>query len=159
MFLRGDMYTLLSMLVRDFEENGKYSLAQEIVSDDELSLTPGLSHHERVLELYQRLIEYDKDSCPWNWLHTNIRLVIKRFEIQLDKKLQDRESKNRKTQSMQRMKNRQLYLKQLADVVESITGAVMIACGLNFTQNFLHKIGVLSCTQDELRQHMDYLTE
>lgn len=148
MFLRGDIYTLLGMLVRDYEENGKYSLAQEIVHDDDLRFKPGLSHHEKVVELYQRLIEYDKDTSPWHWLHENIRQVIKRFRIQLDKKEQDRESKNRKTQSMQRMRTRQLYLKQLADVVESITGAVMIACGLNFTQNFLYNIGVLSFTQD-----------
>ena len=35
------------------------------------------------------------------------------------------------------------YYKQLADVVESVTGAVTLACGLNCTQDYLRLIGVL----------------
>jgi len=50
-------------------------------------------------------------------------------------------------------------LKQLADVVESITGAVAIACGLNFTQDFLVNIGILNKSQDQLKECMDVLTE
>jgi len=40
-------------------------------------------------------------------------------------------------------KKRLFYYKQLADVVESVTGAVTMQCGLNSTQDYLRKIGVL----------------
>ena len=36
------------------------------------------------------------------------------------------------------------FFKQLADVVESVTGAATVACGLNLTQNYLKSIGVLN---------------
>jgi hypothetical protein len=111
-------------------------------------LTPGLSRHEKILELQSKLLQYDPESGPYQWLHKNIGNVIKRFEVQLKKKEDERDLKNRKTYNMQRLRTRQLYLKQLADVVESITGAVTIACGLNFTQNFLLNIGILSQPQD-----------
>lgn len=35
-------------------------------------------------------------------------------------------------------------------MVESVTGAATIACGLNLTQSFLRKIGVLTTSQSEL---------
>lgn len=40
--------------------------------------------------------------------------------------------------------------KQLADVVESITGASCIACGLNLTQNFLKKLGILNLDHKQM---------
>jgi dsRNA-specific ribonuclease len=88
----------------------------------------------------------------------NIKSAIKRFRKQLEDKRLDRDSKNGKTAFLQKTVKRQLYLKQLADVVESITGAVALACGLNFVQVFLHNIGILSETQDSLKQHMERLT-
>ena len=42
------------------------------------------------------------------------------------------------------------FFKQLADVVESVTGAATVACGLNMTQSYLKEIMVLDHTQDEL---------
>jgi dsRNA-specific ribonuclease len=42
------------------------------------------------------------------------------------------------------------FFKQLADVVESVTGAATVACGLNLTQNYLKSIGVLNVSQDVL---------
>ena len=42
------------------------------------------------------------------------------------------------------------FFKQLADVVESVTGAATVACGLNMTQTYLKRIGVLEKDQDEL---------
>lgn len=46
------------------------------------------------------------------------------------------------------------YYKQLADVVESVTGAVTLACGLNCTQDYLRLIGVLEYDQAHLRNEM-----
>jgi hypothetical protein len=52
----------------------------------------------------------------------------------------------KKRESNQKM----FFYKQLADVVESVTGAATVACGLNLTQNYLKSIGVLNETQDTL---------
>lgn len=38
------------------------------------------------------------------------------------------------------MKKRPVYYKQLADIVESVVGAVTISCGINLTQEFLLKL-------------------
>ena len=43
------------------------------------------------------------------------------------------------------------FFKQLADVVESVTGAAIVACGLNLTQNYLKSIGVLNEDQQKLK--------
>jgi endoribonuclease Dicer len=42
----------------------------------------------------------------------------------------------------------------LADVVESVVGAVTIACGVNFTQDFLMELGVLKYNQATLAEQM-----
>lgn len=46
---------------------------------------------------------------------------------------------------------KQFFYKQLADVIESVTGSAMIACGLNLTQSYLKSIGVLDFTQTDLK--------
>ena len=133
MFLKGDLYSLLSLLVRDFLKNREASLLQEIIQEETFRLPKGLSHHEQIVYTYRKLLHEDEDYQPLSWLYKNISNVIKENESKIALKEQDRDSKNRKTFQMQRARTRQLYLKQLADVVESITGAVAIACGLNFT--------------------------
>jgi hypothetical protein len=55
-------------------------------------------------------------------------------------------------------RKRQFFYKQLADVVESVTGAATIACGLNFTQEYLRTIGILKHQQENLGDHLDGLT-
>ena len=47
-----------------------------------------------------------------------------------------------------------MYYKQLADVVESVVGAVTIACGINLTQDFLMELGVLKFNQADLANEM-----
>lgn len=42
------------------------------------------------------------------------------------------------------------FFKQLADVVESVTGAATVACGLNLTQDYLWSINVLKFKQEHL---------
>ena len=42
------------------------------------------------------------------------------------------------------------FFKQLADVVESVTGAATVACGLNLTQDYLYSINVLKFKQEHL---------
>lgn len=42
------------------------------------------------------------------------------------------------------------FFKQLADIVESVTGAATVACGLNLTQNYLRQIKVLHFDQETL---------
>jgi len=51
------------------------------------------------------------------------------------------------------------YYKQLADVVESVTGAVTLACGLNCTQDYLRQIGVLEVDQAHLMSKMAELVD
>lgn len=54
--------------------------------------------------------------------------------------------RNKKTAENERIVNfrkRPVYYKQLADIVESVVGAVTLSCGINFTQEFLLKLGVL----------------
>ena len=52
------------------------------------------------------------------------------------------------------LKKRPVFYKQLADVVESVVGAVTIACGVNLTQDFLRDLGVLKYNQAHLAQEM-----
>lgn len=49
--------------------------------------------------------------------------------------------------------------KQFADVVESISGAVTIACGLNYTMDFLRSRNILTVTQDALLEKIDILAD
>jgi hypothetical protein len=42
-------------------------------------------------------------------------------------------------------------------VVESVTGAVTISCGLNYTQDFLKSFGILEYSQDKLQSELTRL--
>ena len=64
--------------------------------------------------------------------------------------IKENHKNNPKRQSHQKM----FFFKQLADVVESVTGAVTVACGLNLTQNYLKKIEVLKFTQGDLLEKL-----
>jgi endoribonuclease Dicer len=46
------------------------------------------------------------------------------------------------------------FFKQLADIVESVTGAATVACGLNLTQNYLKQIKVLHYDQETLKARL-----
>ena len=79
----------------------------------------------------------------------NIEKVISKVESQISKKSNFRNSRQK----------RSFYYKQLADVVESVTGAVTLACGLNCTQDYLRSIGVLEIDQAHLMQKMQELLD
>ena len=58
---------------------------------------------------------------------------------------------NLKNLSKRQNQQKMFFFKQLADVVESVTGAATVACGLNLTQNYLRRINVLEYTQQFLK--------
>lgn len=57
------------------------------------------------------------------------------------------------------MKKRPVYYKQLADIVESVVGAVTISCGINLTQEFLLKLQILKVDQRRLHVEMESLAK
>jgi len=60
-------------------------------------------------------------------------------------------SANQKKSASKRVSHQKMFFfKQLADVVESVTGAATVACGLNLTQDYLCSINVLKFKQEHL---------
>jgi dsRNA-specific ribonuclease len=51
-------------------------------------------------------LDYDQESTPLSWLYKNISNSIKDSDEKLNKKEQERDSKNKKTYSMQRQRTR-----------------------------------------------------
>jgi len=82
----------------------------------------------------------------------NINKVIKKVEIQIDKNKRKSEGKSKRVKGP-------FYYKQLADVVESVTGAVTLACGLNCAQDYLRNISVLEYDQKFLMNEMQKLID
>ena len=89
---------------------------------------------QRVIELARQLLV--TGSSPRDLLLMNINKVIGRVDSQIKKNKKKSEGKSKRVKGP-------FYYKQLADVVESVTGAVTLACGLNCAQDYLRKIKVL----------------
>lgn len=92
------------------------------------------------------------EGGPRKCLLLNIEKVISKVESQIN------QNSKKPGQNNKRQKG-PFYYKQLADVVESVTGAVTLACGLNCTQDYLRRIGVLEYDQAHLMQEMTKLVE
>ena len=71
-------------------------------------------------------------SNPKDWLIANVDGVIDKVRRQIDNLRSKQRNEGGKRRYPAR-KKRQFYYKQLADVVESVTGAVTLVCGVNFT--------------------------
>lgn len=96
-----------------------------------------MTKHEKDINMCKLLMDGSILGGPRQCLLANIEEVIKKVEKQIE------ESGKSKRGSDRRRQKGPFYYKQLADVVESVTGAVTLACGLNCTQDYLRKIGVL----------------
>lgn len=103
MFLRGDVYTLLNMLVRDCEEQKEASLVYDLIKDDDV-VPSRVSRHEKILALHERLLQEGKG--PRDWLLANIKAVISKVEVQVLKLKQSRDSKNKKLNIQSKTKMR-----------------------------------------------------
>ena len=66
-----------------------------------------------------------------------------KIHSQVEKQKADRDRRTADNTKQNLNKKRQFYYKQYADVVESISGAVTIACGINFTMDFLRSLSIL----------------
>jgi len=76
-------------------------------------------------------------------LHEYIKQLdscIKKISDQKEKKIEDIEANLTKIKDKRQNNQKMFFFKQLADVVESVTGAATVACGLNLTQNYLRSI-------------------
>ena len=100
-----------------------------------------------------RAIISDILGGPRSCLLKNIDKVITKVESQINQNAKKSNERNNKRQKGP------FYYKQLADVIESVTGAVTLACGLNCTQDYLRSIGVLEYDQGHLMTEMTKLVE
>ena len=94
----------------------------------------------------------DEIGGPRECLIKNINKVIMKVESQISQNYKKSIVKNYRQKGP-------FYYKQLADVVESVSGAVTLACGLNCTQDYLRKIGVLEFDQAYLMREMTKLLD
>lgn len=76
---------------------------------------------------------FKEESNPREWLLKNCEQVIVRVQRQINHLRQQIREPGKKRARGHYTKRRQFYYKQLADVVESVTGAVTLVCGVNFT--------------------------
>jgi len=77
MFLKGDLYSLLSLLIRDHQKNHfKGSLLDKILDKKSFRLPKGLSHHKQIVYTYRKMLKHDKDTNPLDWLYKNISYVV-----------------------------------------------------------------------------------
>lgn len=74
-------------------------------------------------------------------------MVLDKIKQQVQKQREARDKKAAENMKQNQLRRRPVYYKQLADVVESVIGAVTIACGINLTQDFLIELGVLKYDQ------------
>ena len=94
---------------------------------------------------------------PLRLLKYCTEVVSKKIQAQILKQRESRDRKNQDNNKIAQQRRRPVYYKQLADVVESVIGAVTIACGVNLTQDFLLELGVLKYDQRKLSSEMDRL--
>lgn len=93
--------------------------------------------------------------CSLRLLRYCTEVVYQKVLNQKNKQRENRDRKNHENLRQQMsLKKRPVFYKQLADVVESVVGAVTIACGVNLTQDFLRDLGVLKYNQAHLAQEM-----
>lgn len=83
-----------------------------------------------------------------------IRTCITKIESQKDNKRSEITMNKTKNSAKRQSHKKQFFFKQLADIVESVTGAATVACGLNLTQNYLKQINVLRFDQMELKKKL-----
>ena len=76
---------------------------------------------------------FAEEPNPRDWLLKNVDQVITRVHRQITHLRNQIREPSRKKSRGHYTKKRQFYYKQLADVVESVTGAVTLVCGVNFT--------------------------
>ena len=105
---------------------------------------------EKVLEICKAIL--CNSGGPRSCLLSNIEKVIGKVESQISNNSKKPNERNKRQKGP-------FYYKQLADVVESVTGAVTLACGLNCTQDYLHSIDVLEYDQAHLMNEMSKLIE
>jgi dsRNA-specific ribonuclease len=86
-----------------------------------------------------------------------IRFCIHKIQSQKDNKIKEIETNKLKNNSKRQNNKKMFFFKQLADIVESVTGAATVTCGLNTTQNYLKSINVLKFDQGELLDRLEKL--
>ena len=85
----------------------------------------GMTEDEKIKNMCKMIIS-DLSGGPKKCLITNIDKVITKVESQINQNAKKSNERNKRQKGP-------FYYKQLADVVESVTGAVTLACGLNCT--------------------------
>ena len=111
----------------------------------------GMTEEEKIKRMCKVIIS-DIEGGPRYCLMRNLDKVTSKVESQINQNAKKSNERNKRQKGP-------FYYKQLADVVESVTGAVTLACGLNCTQDYLRIIGVLEHDQAHLMQEMCKLVE
>lgn len=101
--------------------------------------------HDSVLRACK--IMFQAKFTPSRILKFCVDVCHGKIQNQIDKQKKARDNKNAENRRAAVSKKKQFYYKQYADVVESVTGAVTIACGLNLTQAFLKGLDILKNDQ------------
>ena len=149
-FMRGNIYQLAEMIVKDpsLEEECFEDMPEQF-HDQEVAAPR--TEEEKIKRMCKAIL-FDIEGGPRHCLIKNIDKVITKVESQINQNAKKSNERNKRQKGP-------FYYKQLADVVESVTGAVTLACGLNCTQDYLRCIGVLEYDQGHLRTEMLKLVE
>lgn len=75
----------------------------------------------------------------------------------MSKFLTEKEKRRHLEGKVNRREEKHCQPKQLADVVESVTGALTLKCGLYSAQDFLYKLKILKHTKEEINQEIEKL--
>ena len=66
-----------------------------------------------------------------------VKMCEEKITSQKNVKVKDIKENKSKNINKHSTSKKQFFFKQLADIVESVTGAATVACGLNLTQSYL----------------------
>lgn len=136
----------------DFDrENELESLDQSMLEQyaDRLRTNTRRTEVQKIQDICVKIMT-DPWHSPKKILLLNIDKVITKVESQISQNCKKPNERNRRQKGP-------FYYKALADVVESVTGAVTLTCGLNCTQDYLRRIGVLEYDQQHLMERMTEL--
>ena len=128
MFMRGNLYQLAEMIYKDQSLIADYLEDESLVMMDEslqVNEEKPRTENEKIKYIC-KVIMTKIEGGPKTCLLENIDKVISKVESQIS-------SNSKKSGERNKRQKGPFYYKQLADVVESVTGAVTLACGLNCT--------------------------
>lgn len=106
-------------------------------------------------DLITRVAKRWQEELDLDEYQLKILCVKQNIEKSLSKLTNEKEKRRQLEAKANRREEKHCQPKQLADVVESVTGALTLKCGLYSAQDFLFNLKILNHTREEINKEIE----